>query len=730
MKSIRYSGLVKLIVIVCLVSVSLFTLEVFGTVRSYVNVIKTWDKFDPEVVTYPLQSFLGNYVNSANSGSEAAQDFILTSKAATLTGIRNINPSEIQRQYKNGELRIYGERYNIKVRAKGISPNHFMGINKSFKIKAKNQKLISGRNSKLDFDLITNPSIVADNVAFEIAKELGLLIPDHDLLVGEVNNGQSRIYQVVASVDETMLRNFDLMAGDIYELEIEGFKNLDNAITPKSKSNLTNPLFWSKIAINNHYSPESLNPLNVLLSEFSRKNPAILNRFDKIYSAKLLIFFQLVQSRHASNSHNFALYYDSWKEKFFPIVVDQMAFHSKFGNSFTQTIPTEISAPVDYILPAQFSNELLNELAVDGEVKQLISIMWKQNRKKITSLLDTIPQKHQAVLAKINPSLVEVGSSFRKEAELIAAKEILIKHSAQSVEMLDEIVKSIDRLAEPKQTTDLVIIKSLDGEITISEDTDFSNVSIFVHPGTIFKMEPGVSIKFSNANFAGTTAKPIIFERSLKQEPFGGILFAHANYVGLQNVKVDGGSGQQYVMYEMTGQLNFHNVGNLIIDRLTASNNSIYDDNIHLAYVQNFKITNTTVSQSNSDGIDIDISKGSIEDSSVIDSGNDAIDSMTSDIKIINSLLKNSKDKGVSIGERSIVTIENTDFVGNNIGLEIKDKSNAYLINGSRFSSNGLDINLYKKNWRFGGGGSIILDPYYDSLKINSDKYSVVQYEK
>ena len=42
------------------------------------------------------------------------------------------------------------------------------------------------------------------------------------------------------------------------------------------------------------------------------------------------------------------------------------------------------------------------------------------------------------------------------------------------------------------------------------------------------------------------------------------------------------------------------------------------------------------------------------------------------------------------------------------IGIEGKDSSGAYIYT-SRFQSCGVDINAYKKNWRYGEGGTIFL---------------------
>ncbi|SVC02807.1 uncharacterized protein METZ01_LOCUS255661, partial [marine metagenome] len=84
--------------------------------------------------------------------------------------------------------------------------------------------------------------------------------------------------------------------------------------------------------------------------------------------------------------------------------------------------------------------------------------------------------------------------------------------------------------------------------------------------------------------------------------------------------------------------------------------------------------------------------------------------------------------KGVSIGEKSNIFIIDSEIVQNNIGVESKDMSVASIY-GSSFSKNIIDLNAYKKNWQYGGGGTInLLDSSLEVLKknIKSDKHSSI----
>ena len=97
------------------------------------------------------------------------------------------------------------------------------------------------------------------------------------------------------------------------------------------------------------------------------------------------------------------------------------------------------------------------------------------------------------------------------------------------------------------------------------------------------------------------------------------------------------------------------------LEFLIAKNNFIYDDMIHLVYVNNAEITNSLLANARSDGMDIDISKGILIKNLIVENSvNDCIDFMTSEGIIKESRFKHCNDKGISIGENSRINIVNS----------------------------------------------------------------------
>ena len=79
---------------------------------------------------------------------------------------------------------------------------------------------------------------------------------------------------------------------------------------------------------------------------------------------------------------------------------------------------------------------------------------------------------------------------------------------------------------------------------------------------------------------------------------------------------------------------------------------------------------------------------------------------MESEVSVKNTLIKNSKDKGISTGESSKLKVYDSVIENNNVGIASKDRSEANIFN-SKFNFNIFQLSAYKKNWRYGSAGKI-----------------------
>ena len=125
------------------------------------------------------------------------------------------------------------------------------------------------------------------------------------------------------------------------------------------------------------------------------------------------------------------------------------------------------------------------------------------------------------------------------------------------------------------------------------------------------------------------------------------------------------------------------------------------------------------------DAVDLDMSKAVIGDTKFENNGNDGLDLMGTVVTANNLRFFANGDKGISVGERSQLDIEDSTFTANEIAIQVKDDS---LVSGRRLSltSNTTALHAYAKNWRYGTGGfGVFCDVDFGHEKtVTADKSS------
>lgn len=88
-----------------------------------------------------------------------------------------------------------------------------------------------------------------------------------------------------------------------------------------------------------------------------------------------------------------------------------------------------------------------------------------------------------------------------------------------------------------------------------------------------------------------------------------------------------------------------------------------------------FDLQHSHIAMAQSDGLDVDFSKGKIDYLFVRQTGNDGVDFSGSDIVLSNSHIQETGDKGISVGEQAYVTIESASIEQALRGIVAKDLS-------------------------------------------------------
>jgi hypothetical protein len=234
------------------------------------------------------------------------------------------------------------------------------------------------------------------------------------------------------------------------------------------------------------------------------------------------------------------------------------------------------------------------------------------------------------------------------------------------------------------------------------------NEPLKILPGTNIYLSSEASIIFKeNVQSVGTKNKKIRFLQS-ENKPWGIIALFGKKTKGsiFENTSFSGGSGGHIGGYEFTGMFSIYSSQDIKLSKIDISNNYKYDDLIHILYSKGIELTNSNIFDARSDAIDIDISEMNINNCFFYNSGNDAIDSMTSKVSISNTRISKAGDKGLSAGESSEVLVKELIFDETNIGIQSKDGTEVYVFD-TVFKNNGMQLDAYQKNWRYGDGGKI-----------------------
>ena len=143
--------------------------------------------------------------------------------------------------------------------------------------------------------------------------------------------------------------------------------------------------------------------------------------------------------------------------------------------------------------------------------------------------------------------------------------------------------------------------------------------------------------------------------------------------------------------------MNFINTDLVISDsKITNSRN---EDGMNIINSKS-KLTNITFENIFSDALDIDFGNSKFENIKCYKINNDCLDISGAIVKGKKLYTIDAKDKGISVGENSRVSINEINIIKNKIALAVKDGSKASFSN-INFKNNIYDIALFNKKKEF-----------------------------
>ncbi|MBT5400794.1 hypothetical protein HOL24_09680 [bacterium] len=239
-------------------------------------------------------------------------------------------------------------------------------------------------------------------------------------------------------------------------------------------------------------------------------------------------------------------------------------------------------------------------------------------------------------------------------------------------------------------------------------------------------ISPGTNLQFSKDAYIivkgsltaiGGESNPIILKAI--SDSWKGIYVLNAGKKShIKNVSASDLSALEDELLKLTGGITFYK-SDVEFENVNISNVKA-EDAINIVESK-FSLNLVYISNTVSDGLDSDFSKGSVSNSEFSDIGGDALDFSGSNVLIIKTKASNVKDKAVSAGEKSILTVKDSKFNNIGIGIASKDGSLVDVVN-----TNILNYKLY-------GAMSYLKKDFYGapSLTINdssvSDGYTYIR---
>ena len=275
-------------------------------------------------------------------------------------------------------------------------------------------------------------------------------------------------------------------------------------------------------------------------------------------------------------------------------------------------------------------------------------------------------------------------------------------------------------------------VVTLDKNVLIGSET-----SVTILPGTTIRLQPDVSIEIRGKITAkGTADQPIRFMPATNGKPWG-VLALHGKGTkgsSFSHCEWRDGSTAHLRMVLRTGMVSIIDTEDITLSNCYIGKNHVGDDALHFGYVKGGEVRECEFEGARSDAFDIDIT----EDVHIVGcvfhhSGNDALDLMTSKVKVSDCHFHDAGDKGISVGEATTLHLYSSKFERCVTGIEIKDNSFAHVDPSTRILDCPTGVNLYRKNSRYTNGGTIIADDLWvihSPRPLIADKRSTINVGK
>jgi hypothetical protein len=249
------------------------------------------------------------------------------------------------------------------------------------------------------------------------------------------------------------------------------------------------------------------------------------------------------------------------------------------------------------------------------------------------------------------------------------------------------------------------------GVVEVPETRVFSvHQSVVIAPATSFRLGPRASLIFlGRLEARGSDREPIRFQPLAGR--WGGIALQGPGTAGsrLAYVEVSSGTRPEADLVRYPGMVNVQDTRDIEIVHARLEGSQAADDALHVAYVQDFRLEDTTFRNTSARAITLEYSTAKLDRLRVVKAGGDGLDLVGSRVVLNRSQIVKWVGSAISAGQKSELDARDSLITGGGQGLLLKDASSASL-QGVLFYRNQVGVRLesvsrwYSEKARVSGG--------------------------
>ena len=560
-----------------------------------------------------------------------------------------------------------------------------------------------------------------------IFQELGFLAPTTFFV--EIDfNGDVNTYLFQEKINAEFLQNNNMKEGPLLESDAPPPYKWDNKSIDLAR--IVNETWLRQNNINFQYGFKALEIYSKLRIFHDQNNNSLMDlnyeRIDNISASNLRQFFLLnvaLQNYHSLQVDDRKYYIDPQNDLIVPIYYDG-------GSNFLNT------KNIKYQPFVYGEYESYEEIILDSNYLEEIPILkQKINQVDINKLINLLKDRglSQENIAFIQNNLIEELLSRLEIIELVISNNHLKKENS----VLDYLQKSEENL-----NLNYIVFKDEENFKICSTDLMDCFITSLSYDEQIKLLNGRLKIDNKKAYYVSKNLNSLYSQNFIneifrfKENVYGIDIFSNhrINYEINDKSRLIKIKPQNQSKYLISNS-ELDNVNIVLnydeLSKLDSENNFVearYDNtfytgclNIYDSYIENvsIKVTNSPcedsvnvvrsnglinsleINGSNFDSIDADFSNILFVNTLILDSGNDCVDVSMGEYSFNILNLENCYDKGISIGESSLVKIEEMSVSNSYIGLAVKDSSEVD-INSYELTDTEYCYASYRKKEEFG----------------------------